>query len=123
MVDSMRLSDYQSIDVNISRPLGTKVFIKWEMRNKDILGGKLILPNTHRGTQFTGIIMKTGGCVPNEYGMVEGQRVIFRQFSGFEKAYDEKEGRIAIVDYFHVINPVPKRADVESGEEDWDYNA
>lgn len=123
MTDSMRLPDYESLEVDRVRPVGSKVYIEWQMRNKTLLGGRLILPDTHRGTQFTGKVLKLGDCVPKEYGIEEGQRVMFKQFSGFTKKYDEKRGRIAIVDYWDVIGSIPEREEIEYGSEDFDYEA
>lgn len=121
-VDSFRLPDYDAIEVDRCRPMGSRVYIEWQARNKYLLGGKLIMPDTHRGTQFTGKVIKLGDLVPEEYGIKVGDRVIFRQFSGFEKRYDDKKGRIAIVDYLDVITKIPDREDVTYGEDDFNYD-
>lgn len=121
-VDSLRLRNYAPIDVTRARPLGYLVYIRWEIRNKHLLGGKLVLPDSHRGTQFTGKVLKIGDLVPEDYGLKEGQRVMFMQFSGFKQHYDEKQGRIALVDYESIIQAIPDREDVEYGEEDFNYD-
>lgn len=124
-IDSARLPDYAPIDIERARPIGTKVYIKWELKNRELLGGKLILPDSHRGQQYTGTVIRFGCDVPVEqYGIKEGDRVLFEQFSGFEKMWDSKQGRIAIVEYFNIFAVIPERCTsrVTNGENDYDFN-
>ncbi len=125
MIDSARLPDYAPIDIERARPIGTKVYVKWELKNRNLLGGKLILPDSHRGQQYTGTVMKLGLDVPMKYGLKDGDRVLFEQFSGFEKMWDEKSGRIAIVEYFNIFAVIPERCTsrIEAGEGEYNYDA
>ena len=111
--------DYPPIEVDrIKKTILDRIIVQWEENTNTMAGGKLIRPDTYKKQYYTGIVLKVGDYVDPE--LKEGDRILFDQFSGFEKFYDEKHGRIAILEErkqgpaFAVI---PKRIEVDSEED------
>jgi len=79
-----------------------------------------VRPDTHVAAHYTGIILKRGVKAPKEFE--EGKRILFEQFSGFEK-YQAGDGktRYAFVMTDACLAFLPKRANVEAGDDDKKY--
>lgn len=113
--------DYCPLEVKKFIPLGSRILVQWEEKKKDLLGGKLVVPETQTRQHYTGVILKIGKNVSIDVEV--GNRVAFEQFSGFEKFFDPKYGRLALIDQGACYSIIPKRVEVLNGEIDYDYNA
>ena len=110
--------DYPVIEVDkIKQVIGDKLLVEWESAQEEMLGGKLVRPDTQRERHYTGIVLKKGIDVSEE-AIQEGSRIFFEQFSNFEKfqSYDGKK-RYAIVSEGSCLAVIPKRVKVSA--DDW----
>jgi len=112
---------YCELDADKFQPLGRRILIQWEERKKDLLNGKLVLPDIQTRQHYTGVVLKIGRNVSLDIDL--GDRIAFEQFSGFDKFFDEKYGRLALIDQAACYSIIPKRAVILNGEADYDYDA
>lgn len=126
--------NYAPVDADSMLPTGDRILVQWEEKKGTLLGGKLLAAQTGRRQHFTGIVIAVGPLV--DPSIEAGDRLIFDQFSSFEKFFDPKYGRLALIEEskqgpcFAVI---PKRLEdgdfkvgdvkIENGELDFDYEA
>lgn len=126
--------NYAPVEADTMTPTGDRILVQWEEKKGTLLGGKLLAAQTGRRQHYTGIVISVGPLVDPEINV--GDRLIFDQFSSFEKFFDPKYGRLALIEEgkqgpcFAVI---PKRLEdedfkvsdlkIENGELDFDYSA
>lgn len=114
--------DYYEIDAKKWKPLGDRIMVQWEEKKDDLLDGKLLMPDTHKKQHYTGIVLSKGEWVSSNIEV--GDRIIFGQFSGFEKFFDKNYGRIAVIEegkQSESFAIIPRRSKIENGELDFDY--
>jgi co-chaperonin GroES (HSP10) len=118
--------NYPTVDAERMQVLGDRLLIAWETNTDEIKAGKvrLVRPETYKKQHFTGIVLARGPLVTDE--ITVGDRILFSQFSGFEKYFDEKYGRLALIqeskqDSAFAI--IPPRVKIASGQGDYDYGA
>ncbi len=110
--------DYPLLDIDrLKTVMGDKLLVEWELAREDMLGGKLVRPDTQRERFYTGIVVKRGLDVSEDI-LEEGARVFFEQFSNFEKfqSLDCKK-RYALVREGACLAVIPKRSKVTV--DDW----
>lgn len=117
---------YTEIDWRKFKPLGDNILLRWEESHDELKVGKvsLVRPDTYKGQHYTGIVMKVGKKV--DPGIHIGDRLIFDQFSGFQKFWDEELGRMALISESKqtaAFAIIPPRAKIGAGEPDFDYSA
>jgi len=109
----------------LQRLLGDRVLVEWEEKNENLLGGKLIVPDTKRAAHYTGVVLRVGENMaldeeteaPVWNSCTEdinvGDRVFFEQFSNFDK-YQSHDGkkRYAILNLDAVMSIIPPRVKV-----------
>lgn len=132
--------EYAVLDVKrITMILGDRILLRWQ-ENKDTIdkAGLLVRPDTHKKAHFTGVVLKIGDLVSDEFRTAFKEakkakrqlRILFDQFSNFEKFTDPKLGRIALIEEnkqgaaFMIIPPredgtYPK---IGGGESDFNYD-
>lgn len=115
---------YYEIDWAKFRPMGERILVQWEESNDDIKMGGVILvrPDTHRKIHYTGIVKAVGSRC--ESGVKVGDRVMFDQFSQFEKFWDNDLGRMALISESQqgsAFAIIPPRVKIGGGEEDYKY--
>lgn len=112
---------FYEINVDKFRPMGQMILVQWEKAHDSFRVGKLNLkrPETHKGAHYTGTVLKIGGDVED---VQIGMRIFFEQFSGFEKMFDPKYGRLALVREPSVLCILPPRVKVESMDGEYDFN-
>ncbi len=116
---------YQEIDADHLTPLQDFILCTWEFLQDNLKVGKYVLarPDTHKKQHYTGTVLALGPDVDPVIKV--GDRIIFDQFSNFEKYWDEKYGRIAMLQECMqgcLFAVVPKRVLVEGQEPDYDFN-
>lgn len=113
---------YYEINADKFRPMGQCILVRWEAAHDSFKAGKVLLkrPETHKGAHYTGTVLKIGSAVED---VQPGQRIFFEQFSGFEKMFDPKYGRLALVREPSVLCILPPRVKVESMDGDYDFNS
>ena len=112
------------MDAHSFRPLGDRILVQWEQAQDEIRVGKksLARAETHKKIHYTGIILSIGPLASRE--LETGQRIIFDQFSNFEKYFDSHYGRLALIEEskqgscFAII---PPRVKIDNGQEDYNY--
>ena len=110
--------EYPFLDVEkVKEVIGDNLLCEWESAREDLLQGKLVRPETQRERHYTGIILKRGINV-EDADLREGERVLWEQFSGFEK-YQSNDGkkRYAFVKEGACLAIIPKR--VKLSCDDW----
>lgn len=114
--------DYPLMNVDKTQAFRERIIVQWQHANDDFKVGKLKLarPDTHKNQSYTGIILSAGALV--DPSLKVGVRILFQQFSGFEKFFDPKYGRIAIITESNAISIVPPRAKIENLDGDFDYD-
>lgn len=116
------MSTYPVWDVDFM-PHNDTLLITWEEAKEELLGGRLVRPETHRGVCYTGVVEKVGPTVFEE-DLKPGVRVFFEQFSspiGFIDAKTKK--RKAIIKESACLAIIPHRVKVGSGDVMPDFNA
>ena len=104
------------------RPMADRILIDWEEKKGELLNGLLVTPDTHRKMHYTGIVLAVGPEVDPE--IKPGMRLLFAQFSGFEKLWHPEIGRMALISEssqdsgFAII---PHRTTINNGQGDYDY--
>lgn len=113
---------YAALDADKFQPVGDFILVQWQQAHDDFKVGKLKLarPDTHKGQSYTGIILSVGQRV--DESLKVGLRILFQQFSGFEKRFDPKYGRLAIIRESNAIAIVPPRVKIENMDGDFDYD-
>jgi co-chaperonin GroES (HSP10) len=115
--------NYPMLEADKLRPTGDRILLAWDEKMSTLLDGKLINPVTNRKQHYTGTVIAFGELV--DPSIKKGDRLAFDQFSNFEKFYDPKYGRLALIeesrqgDCFAII---PLRVKVGEGESDFDYS-
>jgi len=105
------------------RPMGDRILIDWEEKKSDLLNGLLVTPDTHNKIHYTGIVLAVGPAVDAE--IQPGMRIMFGQFTGFEKLWHPETGRLALVSEssqdsgFAII---PHRVKVGNAQGDYNYD-
>lgn len=110
---------YCPLEAEKFTPLGDRILVQWEEKKDLLLDGKLVLPATLTRQHYTGVVLKIGNGV--DLDLKKGDRVAFEQFSGFDKFFDEKLGRLALLRQSHCYAIIPKRTKVANGMIDYDY--
>lgn len=117
---------YHEIDAESFHPWGDRVLLAWEDAPSELKFGaiKLIKPETERGRHYTGVVISISHDCSDEFkrDVHVGDRVIFEQFSSFEKFFDPEKGRLALIREGAALAIIPKRAQVEGFEEDFNYD-
>jgi hypothetical protein len=114
---------YYEIEADKFRPMGQCILVRWEAAHDSFRAGKINLarPETYKGAHYTGTVLKVGNGVGED--VQPGMRIFFEQFSGFEKMFDPKYGRLALVREPSVLCILPSRVKVESMDGDYDFNS
>lgn len=117
---------YCEVDAAKFKPMGDRILLQWEHHPDELTVGKvsLLRPDTFKKQKYTGIVLSVGPKVDPE--IKPGMRLIFDQFSDFQKFFDKQLGRLALIDEskqgscFAII---PLRAKIGEGEGDYNYDA
>lgn len=118
------LSYLEIKDWRTCRPMGDRILVDWEEKRGDLLGGKLLQPDTHKKMHYTGIVLAVGPDV--DPAIAPGMRILFDQFSGFEKLWHPEVGRMALISeraQASAFAIIPYRLHVGEGEPDYNYDA
>lgn len=110
--------DYPEIEVEkIKGVVGSNILFEWQEANPDLLGGRLVRPETERAKHYCGVVIKKGPDVESEDIQV-GSRVLWEQFSNFDK-FQSPDGqkRYAIVREDACICVIPHRTSIKC--DDW----
>jgi co-chaperonin GroES (HSP10) len=113
--------DYPMLNIETVKEVnGDRILCEWEEAKNDLLGGRLVRPDTHRAAHYTGVILKVGNGVEDE-DIEVGKRAFFEQFSGFEK-FQSPDGkkRYAFVAVDAVLALIPLRAKIETPNEGYE---
>ena len=117
---------YPRIDVSaITKPMSDFMIVAWQLCQENIKCGNVILkrPDTHRKMHYTGTVL---ACGPDVDEVIKpGDRIIFDQFSDFEKYWDDQYGRIAFLQESKqgsLFAIVPKRTEVEGSEPTYNFD-
>jgi co-chaperonin GroES (HSP10) len=116
---------YPEINAQNLSPLQDYILVQWQLAQENLKVGKFILarPDTHRKQVYVGIVIACGPWV--DPMIKEGDRVIFDQFSQFEKYWDEELGRVALIKedkQASLFAIVPPRVEVFASENDFNYD-
>ncbi len=115
--------NFAEIDADTFQVLGNRILVQWLQAHDEYKAGKITLvrPETHKGAHFTGIILGVGNRVDED--VKKGMRILFQQFAGFEKLFDPKYGRLALIQASDAMAILPPRMKVEGLDGDYDYDA
>ena len=117
--------NYPPLEARHLSPLQDFILVQWEFCQKFIQAGKhtLIRPDTHNKMHYTGKVI---ACGPDVDPVIKAkQRLVFDQFSRFEKYWDDTYGRVALLkedmqgSLFAII---PERVKIEGSEPDFNYD-
>lgn len=120
---------HMNID-RISRLQNDAILVEWELNTDELLGGRLVRPDTYKAAHYTGIVVLAGPGVEAEIDI--GDRILFDQFCNPVRYYDpKKKKRYAIIrerDQGYPFAIIPPRADgskvkIGGGEPSFDYDA
>ncbi len=117
---------YLEINADQFRPLGNRILLKWEEHQSEFRVGKLSLVKHEKFKKlhYTGSVLALGPDVNEEIKL--GDRLLFDQFSQFEKLFDPKYGRLALIDpdkQSSAFAIIPPRVLIDSEQGDYNYNA
>ena len=87
--------------------MGAKALVQWEEAPETWGKTNLLRAELTKKMYYTGVVLKCGTKLMDE--IVEGDRVFFGQFSGFQKFRDPELGRVAIVEEEAIEAVVPPR--------------
>ena len=115
---------YPEMDARKFRPLGDRILVQWEPAQDEFKVGKtsLIRHEKFKKIHYTGIVISLGPDTSPD--LEAGQRILFDQFSDFEKYFDPEYGRLALIEErkqgscFAII---PPRVRIGGGEMDFNY--
>lgn len=112
---------YPEVDADRLHPVGDWILLQWEQATDEIKAGKikLIRPATFKKQHYTGIVHAAGSWVDPD--IQPGMRLFFEQFSGFQKMFDPKYGRMAMIRESFALVALPPRVKVESMDGEYDY--
>ncbi len=101
------------------------IWVSWDEAPDAFKAGKinLIRPDTHKGQHYTGKVMAVGPDADPEIKV--GTRLLFDQFSNFEKYRHPDIGRIAVLkesEQASAFAVVPERLKISSAEGDFNYD-
>lgn len=116
---------YPEIDTIDLLPLKDFILCQWDLCQPKIKIGEhvLIRPDTHRKMHYTGIVIEVGDDVNPQ--IKTGDRVVFDQFSEFEKLWHPRYGRVALLQeskQSYLFMKVPKRVKVEGSELEYNFD-
>lgn len=114
---------YPELKVEGFTPMKNFILLAWEEAHDEFqFGGlSLVRPEPLKGRHYTGVVLACGPQVSDEIEV--GFRVLFEQFCGFEKYFDSEWGRLALIKEENALAIVPPRTKLESGEDDFNYDA
>lgn len=116
--------NYGEISVMDLQPISDYILIQWEFAQENIKLGKFTLarPVTHMKQHYTGTVI---ACGPEVDPLIQpGDRIVFDQFSQFEKYWDPEYGRVALLQESKqgsLFAIVPKRIKVEGNEPEYNF--
>ena len=116
---------YAEMEADSFKPLGDRILVQWEPAQNEMKVGKatLIRPETHKKIHYTGIVISVGPLADPD--LKAGQRIIFDQFSNFEKYFDPKYGRLALIEESNqgsCFAIIPARTIIGGAEGDFFYD-
>ena len=116
---------YHELSVDDVKPMGDGIYIQWNYCQPFIKAGKFVLarPGTYTKMHFVGNILAVGPDVDPR--IHPGQRIVFDQFSSFEKCWSKKYGRVAILKESRqgaLFAIIPKRSEIIGSELDYEYD-
>ncbi len=125
-VERTNPQNYLEVDAEAMRVLGTRILVAWEESHDEFKIGKvrLVRPDTHKGQHYTGVVLKVGPLVSEE--IQPGMRILFSQYSGFEKLFDRTHGRLALIDEAkqdQAFAIIPARMKIDSDQGEYNYDA
>lgn len=117
---------YYEIDWKKFRPMGDRVLVEWEFAADEMTSGKITLlrPEAHKKMKYTGIVRKVGPKVEAPE-IQPGVRILFDQFSNFEKFFDPELGRMALISERQQASAfaiIPHRVKIGEGQGDYNYD-
>lgn len=115
---------YEVIDAKSLSPISDFILVTWDFCQSNIKVGQFVLsrPDTHIKQHYVGTVIALGPEVDDAIKI--GDRLVFDQFSNFEKFWDEEYGRIALLQESKqgsLFAIVPKRIKVEGSEGDYNF--
>jgi co-chaperonin GroES (HSP10) len=118
---------YYEVDAKGFRPMGDRILVDWEHTQDEIVLGnvKLVKHEKYKKLHYTGTVIAVGPDVEDER-IKPGVRILFDQFSNFEKFWDPELGRLALISERQQASAfaiIPARVKVGSGEPDYNYDA
>lgn len=117
---------YYEMDAKKFRPLGDRILVQWQYHNDEISAGKITLlkPEHYKKLKYTGVVISVGPRV--ECPEIQpGVRLLFDQFSNFEKFFDQELGRLALIserEQASAFAVIPPRAKIGEGQGDYSYD-
>lgn len=114
---------YYEIDAKTFRPMGDRILVTWEEKKDTLLDGRLVQADTHKKQHYTGIVRAIGPDVT--VAVITGDRILFDQFSGFEKYFDSELGRMALISESaqgSAFAVIPYRTKIGSAQPDYNYD-
>jgi hypothetical protein len=116
---------YLEVDASKFKPLHDFILVQWDLCQKAIKLGQYVLarPETYMKMHYVGTVIAVGPDVDIE--IKPGIRLVFDQFSQFEKFWDEKIGRVALLQESKqgaLFAIVPQRVKIEGSEPDFNYD-
>jgi len=116
---------YYEIDATTFRPLGDMLLVDWEEFQDEMRVGKktLVRPDTHKKMHYTGVVYAVGP--ESNSGVKVGDRILFDQFSNFEKFWDPTLGRMALISERQqgsAFAIIPPRVRIGGEEGDYRYD-
>lgn len=117
---------YHEINARTFVPLGDRILVAWDEAQEEMkIGGVLLArPATHVKMHYTGSVISVGPDVTVD--VETGDRILFDQFSNFDKYFDSKLGRMALISeraQASAFAVIPKRIKVNSAQSDYNYDA
>lgn len=116
---------YAPLPADQVQPLQDFILVAWDLCQRNIKAGKhvLIRPETHNKQHYTGKVLAVGPDVDPDIEV--GSRIVFDQFSNFEKYWDDELGRVALLQESMqgpLFMIVPERVEIEGTEGDFNYD-
>lgn len=117
--------NYPPIEVKDLTPMTDFILVQWQFAQDHIQVGKFILsrPDTHKKMHYVGTVLAIGPDVDDQIKV--GDRMVFDQFSNFEKYWDDEKGRVCLLQESKqgsLFAIIPKRIEVGGSEPDFNYD-
>lgn len=117
--------NYPEISAENLKPIGDFILVQWEFCQDNIKAGKFLLsrPDTHKKMHYSGKVIAVG--IDVDPVIETGNRLIFDQFSNFEKYWDTELGRVALIQESKqgsLFAIIPDRIEVSGSETDFNYD-